>query len=303
MLLASDHIHHQTSIVTVGTFDCPVEARNFANTGPIHQYLIAFPRTSVAIEYSDRAARFVADPNIVSIYNRGQRYVRHAVSSYGDLCDWIAINPSVLVEMLAAIGVPKPCNSDPLALLEPTHTCVDAQLFAGIRGLVDLSAHGRGADLLELEERALDLFARVLKQAYSETRALTPEGATKTSQARHRELVERSQRYLAHNFCHSLSLGAIARHLGTSPFHLNRVFRQAIGITLHRYVLQLRVRQALVRLLEQPQCDLTSLALDLGFADHSHFSATFRREFGFPPRRVRELPAAQLLQALHVHRT
>ena len=33
--------------------------------------------------------------------------------------------------------------------------------------------------------------------------------------------------------------------------------------------------------------DLTSLALDLGFSSHSHFSTAFRRQFGRPPSAMR----------------
>ncbi|WP_348652834.1 AraC family transcriptional regulator [Polyangium sp. y55x31] len=47
--------------------------------------------------------------------------------------------------------------------------------------------------------------------------------------------------------------------------------------------------------------DLTALALDLGFADHSHFTNAFRREFGCSPsavRRLLERPSARkILQA------
>ena len=36
-----------------------------------------------------------------------------------------------------------------------------------------------------------------------------------------------------------------------------------------------------------PALPLTELALDLGFASHSHFTDTFRRTFGRPPSAVR----------------
>jgi AraC family transcriptional regulator len=52
----------------------------------------------------------------------------------------------------------------------------------------------------------------------------------------------------------------------------------------------LRVRTAMLRLRED--IDLCSLGLDVGFATHSHFTETFRRVFGLPPRAVRELLSA-----------
>jgi AraC-like DNA-binding protein len=74
--------------------------------------------------------------------------------------------------------------------------------------------------------------------------------------------------------------------LGCSPFHLSRIFRLTTGLPLRQYVRRLRIVLAADRL-RRGDDDLTSLALDLGFYDHSHFTNTFRREWGVPPSRIR----------------
>ena len=51
---------------------------------------------------------------------------------------------------------------------------------------------------------------------------------------------------------------------------------------MHAYRVQLRLRHALERVAE-PAADLASVALDLGFASHSHFTAAFRRAYGRTP--------------------
>lgn len=78
----------------------------------------------------------------------------------------------------------------------------------------------------------------------------------------------------------------IARAVGYAPFHLARLFRRETGVPIHRYLVRLRLRLALERLAEDGR-GLTSLALDLGFADHNHFTNAFRREFGTAPARLR----------------
>jgi len=65
------------------------------------------------------------------------------------------------------------------------------------------------------------------------------------------------------------------------------VFRRQTGFSLHQYRTQLRLRLALERLPESAG-SLTSLAFELGFASHSHFTDTFRREFGVAPSAVRD---------------
>lgn len=96
-----------------------------------------------------------------------------------------------------------------------------------------------------------------------------------------RRKVEAVRQFLAVEYTQPASLEALARRVEMSPYHLSRVFRSITGYSMHQYRLQLRLRAALSRL-SQGQ-DLTTLALDLGFSSHSHFTATFRRVFGHPP--------------------
>ena len=103
---------------------------------------------------------------------------------------------------------------------------------------------------------------------------------------------ERVKELLADRLGDRLTLAELARELGTSPYHLARAFRAATGSSIHQYRIQLRVRTALLRL--RDDVDLCTLGLDLGFATHSHFTETFRRVFGLPPRVVRELLSARI---------
>ena len=80
-----------------------------------------------------------------------------------------------------------------------------------------------------------------------------------------------------------------------SPFHLARVFQQRTGLPVHRYLTKLRLRAALERLADGAN-DLTALALDLGFSSHSHFTDSFRREFGRAPSEVRQATGRALRQ-------
>ncbi|HJQ39538.1 MAG TPA: helix-turn-helix transcriptional regulator, partial [Thermoanaerobaculia bacterium] len=78
----------------------------------------------------------------------------------------------------------------------------------------------------------------------------------------------------------------IAAECGVSPFHLARVFKAETGISVHQYLLRIRMEQALSRL-RDGETQLSRLALDLGFSSHSHFSTSFRRHFGESPAGVR----------------
>ena len=93
--------------------------------------------------------------------------------------------------------------------------------------------------------------------------------------------MDRVKLVLAGDLARRWTLAAIGAELRCSPVYLTQVFQQVEGLPLYRYQLRLRLARALDLL---PQYDdLTTLALDLGFSSHSHFSAAFRAAYGCSP--------------------
>lgn len=78
-----------------------------------------------------------------------------------------------------------------------------------------------------------------------------------------------------------VALADLAAAAGLSPFHLNRAFRAAFGLPPHAYLLQLRVARA--RRLIASGLSLSSAAAEAGFADQSHMTRIFVRQFGYSP--------------------
>jgi AraC family transcriptional regulator len=80
-------------------------------------------------------------------------------------------------------------------------------------------------------------------------------------------------------------LGEISQVVGLSPSHLAATFKKVERTTVHQYLVNLRLRRAASLL---AGCDdLTTLALNLGFASQSHFSNSFRRWAGCTPGKFR----------------
>lgn len=78
-----------------------------------------------------------------------------------------------------------------------------------------------------------------------------------------------------------VTLSDLASACDLSPFHLNRAFRATFGIPPHTYLLQLRVARAR-RLIEEGKT-LSASAAEAGFADQSHMTRIFTRQFGYSP--------------------
>jgi len=88
----------------------------------------------------------------------------------------------------------------------------------------------------------------------------------------------------------------LARIALISPFHLCRVFRRTTGTSVYDYVLRERLALTLDAVLDGE--DLTTIALDAGFASHSHFTARFRDFFGCTPSALRHCARADKVAEL-----
>jgi transcriptional regulator GlxA family with amidase domain len=82
------------------------------------------------------------------------------------------------------------------------------------------------------------------------------------------------------------TLGHLAALACLSPGHLAHVFRAEMGMPVYGFVLRCRLARALDAVLDSDS-GLTTIALDAGFASHSHFTAKFRALFGHTPQQLR----------------
>ena len=86
---------------------------------------------------------------------------------------------------------------------------------------------------------------------------------------------------IASDLARRWTLAEVAAEVRGSPVYLTQVFQQVEGMPLYRYQLRLRLARALDLLGSYE--DLAALSMDLGFSNHSHFSAAFREAYGQTP--------------------
>jgi AraC family transcriptional regulator len=271
-----EQVVYQSDVAAIGTFRCPRHHQRFAG-GATDTGLVVFPRTTVVIE-RERSSSVLADPNTIVFYDPGEEYRRHEVDRRGDHCDYFSLTSELVEEIAATTSAGAVRGS----LIHYTHGPASAQLYLAQRRLVDVVASAAEADPLWVDEIALQIVAIAMRDAGNQQQ---PFGSEVTWR-RHADLVERAKRVMAERAFGSVQLSEIAREVAVSPYHLARLVRRHTGFTVHQYVTQLRVRRALERL--DSAVDLATLALELGFSSHSHFSSVFRGAFGRPPSAARK---------------
>jgi AraC family transcriptional regulator len=188
---------------------------------------------------------------------------------------------------LAADYLDRRAHSESLAspgLLSP-----DAMM---LRNLLWARLQNTDADAFESEAVGLDLLGMSLS-------SLRRDGLPRrrAAIARRRRAVERVKEVVALAPADRWTVAGLAKIANLSPFHLCHVFRQMVGTSIYDYVLHERLARSLDAVLDSGD-DLTAIALDAGFASHSHFTARFRRFFGCTPTALRRIGAAELAAKL-----
>jgi len=92
--------------------------------------------------------------------------------------------------------------------------------------------------------------------------------------------------YIEDNLASDLSLADLTAVAGVSASHFQLLFKQSVGLPVHRYIIHRRVDRA-IALLRIGALPMSEIALEAGFANQSHLARCMRRVAGITPSDVR----------------
>jgi AraC family transcriptional regulator len=92
--------------------------------------------------------------------------------------------------------------------------------------------------------------------------------------------------YIHTHLDRDLSLVELANVINISPTYFANLFKQAMKISPHQYVIKQRVEQAKV-MLSKTDLAIADIALQVGFSSQSHLTQQFKRLTGMTPKQVR----------------
>lgn len=96
--------------------------------------------------------------------------------------------------------------------------------------------------------------------------------------------------YICEHFASDISVESLAAACNLSVSALERRFRKHLKKTPRQYIVSVRLNNARQMLLESDK-PIGTVAIETGFADHSHFTRSFTRAFGLTPSDARRQAA------------
>ncbi len=84
-----------------------------------------------------------------------------------------------------------------------------------------------------------------------------------------------------------LNVEEIARHAGYSKFHINRMFSDVTGCTIHRYIKERRLSEAAGKLIMEEE-SIAQIAQDALYQSQQAFTLEFKKVYGCTPMTYRK---------------
>ena len=98
--------------------------------------------------------------------------------------------------------------------------------------------------------------------------------------------VARVLEYMNARYMEPLSLDQLAAEVCVSPFHFAQMFKKSVGVTPHRYLVNIRMNAA-SEMLGSTDGSILEIALACGYQNAAHFTAAFQKRFSQSPSAYR----------------
>lgn len=99
--------------------------------------------------------------------------------------------------------------------------------------------------------------------------------------------------YITEHFHQSLTLEEVAEHVGLSPFHFSKLFKEKYGVNFIDYVTDLRIEQAKQEMLNTNK-SLKEICFSIGYKDPNYFSRVFKKKTGVAPTAYRSTQTSSM---------
>ncbi|MBP2637999.1 MAG: rhaS 3 [Firmicutes bacterium] len=210
--------------------------------------------------------KYSLTPGMIFISNRGEAHSASVPKDHTYSCYSMRFDTKLLHSLLSHIGCSKPDS-----IHFGTPLLCDRKLYQKLWQLH--ITFNEPLSILTKEYQLLDAFSRIVT-GYTEV--MPPAFGNE------KKPVQTACEYLQDCFADNISVEQLASLVALSPFHFCRVFEKEVGVPPHVYQLDIRLNRAAQMLSQGKQ--ISSVAIETGFFDQSHFHKAFKRKFGITPK-------------------
>jgi AraC-like DNA-binding protein len=243
--------------------------------------------------YATRRSRYVLDPGSLVVLNHDQEYSLDIDARDRAATTCLFFEPGFVESVAAAMEAPEGALLEEVEVRGGLEVCERAHPKTGTIGAILQALDGRmGAGPSSpawLEEHMFGAAAEIVRldgRARAEM-ASFPGLRASTREEAYRRL-HWARDFIDACFSEPLTVARVAKVAAMSPYHFQRLFRQAFGETPMQRV-QARRLLAAARLLVETDRHVTRICGEVGFESLGTFSALFRRRFGAPPSAFRKM--------------
>ena len=93
--------------------------------------------------------------------------------------------------------------------------------------------------------------------------------------------------YIHENYSHSITNNLLGDRFGYHPNYISSIIKQQTGLSLHKYLLKVRISHA-IDMLDEGTKSIGEIAEKCGFCDIYYFSAYFKKVMGVSPAEYRK---------------
>lgn len=113
--------------------------------------------------------------------------------------------------------------------------------------------------------------------------------APSDNQIQYKEEITKVIEYINQNYHHKISLASLSGYVNLSSGYLCRLFKSEVGISITKYINDLRMKKAMELIKKQEkEVSLKEIAISIGIEDQLYFSRLFRKYYGMAPSEYKQ---------------
>ena len=101
------------------------------------------------------------------------------------------------------------------------------------------------------------------------------------------DLILEAVKFIKENLSANITTKSVAEHVFMNPDHFNRIFKKKKGISIGEYIIQERMFLA-KELLVNSDLNISTIAIEVGYNNYSHFTKMFKKIYGMTPSEYKE---------------